>query len=153
VDYLTGFSKVNNQDRYKRDISELELRFRKRYNPTVEEIQKRIKIVAQGALDDKAFYHYLPRFIDQIEELKSKGVYIIVAKPPLPKRFYDALPNEQIFDSRIKEVLAQKQVPFYDFSLAIPDYKYYFDTDHLNRTGVQLFFNNYLKEVLLKHNT
>ncbi|MGO4910587.1 hypothetical protein ACEN2J_20060 [Pseudorhodobacter sp. W20_MBD10_FR17] len=45
-------------------------------------------------------------------------------------------------------VLADHNVAFYDFSRAIPESRYYFDTDHLNRAGVQRFLDEALATVL-----
>ncbi len=148
VDYLFGFSKINNQDRFKPDINELELRFQKTFFPTTNQIKTRISSFIQDSYDEKAFNKYMDIFKQQLNDWRSKNIIVIIAKTPVPKKFYDMLSNEAGFDAKLKAVLAEKQVPFYDFSLTIPEYDYYFDTDHLNRKGVEIFFKDSLVKVM-----
>ncbi len=151
ADYITGFSKINNQDRFKPDINELELRFQKTFFPTTKQIKTRIASLSQDAFNEKAFNKYMTIFKQQLDDWKSKDINVIIIKAPLPEKFYDLLPNEKAFDAKLKEVLAERQVPFYDFSLTIPEYDYYFDTDHLNRKGVEIFFKESLVKVMVEN--
>ncbi len=87
------------------------------------------------------------KIIQNVSDVKL--INVIVIKTPIPKQFYDMIPHEQKFDERIKEVLAGKGVLFYDFSLVSNEKEYFYNSDHLNRTGVLNFFENHLKQVLI----
>jgi hypothetical protein len=54
------------------------------------------------------------------------------------------LPNEGLFDTNLKEVLDREGVEFDDFSYVSNDEGFFVNSDHLNRTGVLNFFQNYL---------
>ena len=45
-------------------------------------------------------------------------------------------------------VLADRPVPFCDFSTDLDEPKFYFDTDHLNRSGLTELFRRRLKPLL-----
>jgi hypothetical protein len=45
-------------------------------------------------------------------------------------------------------VLADRAVPFCDFSAELDEPKFYFDTDHLNRSGLTELFQRRLKPLL-----
>jgi hypothetical protein len=79
---------------------------------------------------------------------RERGMRIVVIKMPLPAQFYKRLPEEQNFDKELIRLLAEQDVPFYDFSETMDESRYYFDTDHLNRTGLRQFFQNSLRELL-----
>lgn len=70
---------------------------------------------------------------------------------PVPARFHGQLPDEAAFDDTISALLAADEVPFHDFSLAMPEPRFYFDTDHLNRVGLTEFFARHLKATLARH--
>ena len=49
------------------------------------------------------------------------------------------------------ELLAERGVAYYDFSGALLDDANYYDTDHLNRTGVAAFIKEHFAELLRRH--
>lgn len=152
ADYILGFSKINNADRFSEDISEDESRrFHRTYRPSTRRENQRIDYLYPTDIDEALFKKYLSEFEEMIEMLKSRGIRLIVIKPPIPTRFYEKLPNEAQFDAQIGEVLAREGVPFYDFSLVDNDLKLFYNTDHLNHDGVVYFFDNHLKQVLIQH--
>lgn len=148
---LSGFSKLNNPHEFSSVIAQMEKWFNRDYKPSAKERERRIERLYPDAIDPQVFDEYLAMFVDLIRSLQSRGVEVIAIKTPVPEVFYDMIPNEEAFDQRISEVLADEGVPFYNFSLVDNDPKFYFDTDHLNRTGVTTFFENHLKEILLRH--
>jgi hypothetical protein len=74
---------------------------------------------------------------------------VAVVKMPVPPEFHKQLPGEAAFDDAIARLLAAPDTRFDDFSLAIGAPGFYFDTDHLNRTGLTEFFARHLKTILV----
>ena len=69
-------------------------------------------------------------------------------KPPLPRRIAAVLPDEAGFTRALHAVLARHQVPLHDFSSDHYDDALFYDPDHLNREGVQTFFDRSLVALL-----
>ena len=63
----------------------------------------------------------------------------------------EAISHEAAFDAAIGEVLGAKQVLYRDFSTAVVDNQYFYDTDHLNRDGVNAFMDAGLVAALREH--
>jgi hypothetical protein len=151
LNYVSGFSKINDPDRFKPDTSDDELtRFGRAYRPSARDI-RRVQYLYPGKQDAGSFDKYLSVFGELIKELKRRGIGLIVIKPPLPARFYDLIPSEAEFDRGIGNFLARQQVPFYNFGLLDNEEQYFFDSDHLNRSGVINFFDRHLIQVLRRH--
>jgi hypothetical protein len=147
--YVSGFYKINNPDRFKLDISEEEAtRFDKSYRPVKQIDRQRMSYLYPDEIDAEIFQHYLVEFEAMMRDLREQEINIIVIKTPLPERVQDMLPQEQEFDAAIKGILQQHDVNFYDFTSACNDEELFFNTDHLNRTGVLCFYEDHLKEVL-----
>lgn len=151
LDYLSGFSKINNPDRFKPDVSDDEaVKFGKTYRPVKQIDTQRMEYLYPRQTDPVAFAHYLAQFEAWLRELKARNIRIVVIKAPLPARVYAMLPGEAQFDRALKPVLAQHGVEYHDFSLAGNDDQYFFNTDHLNRAGVLNFFEHHLLPVLAR---
>ena len=149
LDYTIGFSKINNADRFKTDISDDEAtKFNKTYRPLKQIDDQRLAYLYPKPVEPETFQRYLAEFDDLLRNASQRNIRIIVLKPPVPTRFYKVLPNEAQFDETVKPILAKYGVEFHDFSLVGNDEKFFFNTDHLNKTGVLNFFENYLKRVL-----
>jgi hypothetical protein len=149
LDYVTGFSKINNPERFKHDIWEGEVQFERVHRPSAAATAKRIAyLYPEAALDPDAFTRYLREFEALIDFSQLNGVAVVVIKMPVPARFHSLLPNEAAFDEAMSRLLAEKRVPFHDFSLAMDEPRFYFDTDHLNRVGLTEFFARQLKSIL-----
>ena len=150
-DYLVGFSRINNADRFKPDISDDEAtKFKNTYRPVKQIDTQRLEYLYPKQIDPQVFRHYMAEFEDLVRYMKQRNIRLIVIKPPIPKRFYDALPNEAQFDEALKVVLVQHGVEFRDWSLVDNDEKFFFNTDHLNRNGVLNFFESHLKQILAR---
>jgi hypothetical protein len=95
----------------------------------------------------------LSRYLRELEALirqaQQRDMGVIVIKTPLPADFRRRLPEEQEFDAAMGALLRARRVPFHDFSAAMDEPRFYFDTDHLNRTGLLEFFQRYLGELLI----
>jgi hypothetical protein len=145
LDYVSGFSKINNQDRFKNDISDDEaLRFNSTYRPIPQIDNQRLKYLYPDGVDDAAFARYLGQFEELLNMLEGRHVRVTIIKPPLPERVYRALPLETQFDERLSALLQRNGIAFFDFSLACNDERFFFNTDHLNQTGVLNFYQGCL---------
>ena len=67
----------------------------------------------------------------------------------MPTLFCKQLPNEAAFDAAAAGILMDQAVPLQDFSAALDNPNFYFDTDHLNRAGVTEAFQRLLKPLLM----
>ncbi len=150
LNYTIGFSKINNPDRFKPDVTDDEaLRFEKTvYRPVAQIDKQRIDYLYPKTIEPAAFEHYMTEFEDMVRDLQARGVRVVVIKPPIPVRMYNMLPDEARFDAALKPVLARNAVEFYDFSLVNNDEKYFFNPDHLNKAGVLAFYDGYLANIL-----
>jgi len=148
LDYVSGFSKVNNRERLQRDVWEGEAQFERAYRPASNAVKKRINYLYPDKTSPAALARYLDEFSAIIALARKLGVKVVVIKMPVPPRFYMQLPGEAGFDAAIARLLAARDVPFHDFSETTSDQSLYFDTDHLNRAGLTEFFLRDLKPVL-----
>ncbi|MCC6946180.1 MAG: hypothetical protein IT539_00300 [Bradyrhizobiaceae bacterium] len=148
LDYASGFSKINNRERFEPDIWEGEKQFDRVYRPSAAAVRSRIAYLYPGPRDDATFSKYLNEFDTLLATARQHGVRVTAIKTPVPADLRRRLPEEQTFDEAISRVLGNRQVPLHDFSAAMDEPKFYFDTDHLNRTGLTEFLQRHLKTVL-----
>ena len=149
-DYVMGFSKINNPDRFAPDINDDErLKFETTYHPIKQIDQQRIEYLYPKQIDPATFARYLGQFENLIQYLQAHHIRLIVVKPPIPQRFYQMLPHEAEFDQRFRALLDRYGVEFHDFSLVDNDEKYYFNSDHLNKSGVLNFFQQTFAPMLV----
>ena len=148
-DYLTGFSKINNRDRFAVDVTpEESTRFNRAYRPVRQIDEQRLEYLYPKTIDTAAFDGYLAQFESLIQLAQTRNMRVIVVKPPIPERVARQIPAEDRFDARLKEMLARQRVEFHDFTHVGNEEKMFYDTDHLNREGVLNFFEHSLKPVL-----
>jgi hypothetical protein len=67
---------------------------------------------------------------------------------PVPLLFRQSQPKDSIFEAELQRLLAERGIRFADFSDALDEPKFYFDTDHLNRAGATEFVSRHLKSLL-----
>jgi hypothetical protein len=148
--YLLGFYKINNPDWFALDISEEEAtRFDRTYRPVPQIDRQRMAYLYPDEIDPQIFRRYLADFEDMLRYLNAQNIGVTIVKPPLPEHIYTMLPQEEAFDLALQEVLQRyPAVEFYDFSLVGNEREFFFNSDHLNRTGVFNFSEQYLKDVL-----
>jgi hypothetical protein len=150
LDYASGFSKINNPDRFKPDVNDDErTRFDKTYRPVPQLDQQRLDYLYPDT-PMLARDHYLAEFEDLLRYAQSRNVRVIVIKPPIPARVYLRLPHEAEFDAALKTILDRQGLACSDFSRVDNDDRFFFDTDHLNRAGVLNFFEHHLKDTLIQ---
>jgi len=153
LDYLTGFSKINNRDRFQRDVWEGEAQFDRVYRSSATAISKRIAYLYPDAMAPGVIARYLRDFASLVEIARQHNIRIIAIKLPTLALFHNQLPNEAAFDLVSTQVLTDHAVPLHDFSAALDDPRFYFDTDHLNRAGVTELFQRWLKPLLTMPST
>lgn len=76
--------------------------------------------------------------------LSEKNVKIVLVFAPITKSLYESYNNKDVFENKMK-----KYVNYYDFNkmIQLDDSLNFYDSEHLNQSGVVLF-NNKLLEVL-----
>lgn len=151
LDYLSGFSKINNRDRFQRDAWEGEAQFDRVYRSSATVVAKRIAYLYPDTPAPDVLARYLRDFVGLLDIARQHGVRVVAVKLPVPALFRNQLRNEAAFDAAASRVLADHAVPLRDFSAALDNPSFYFDTDHLNRAGVTEFFQRQLKPLLAAH--
>ncbi len=151
LDYVSAFSKVNNRERFRPDIWEGEARFERthRFSPVTDQ-QRIAYLYPPGRGDEETFTRYVGQFVEFVEFLRRRRIDLVVIKPPLPGALHALIPNEAAFDRTVSALLEERRVPFHDFASTANDRAYFFDTDHLNRTGLTHFFTHHLKAILVR---
>lgn len=148
LDYVTGFSKINNRERFQPDIWEGERQFDRTFRPSALAAKRRIEYLYPQGTDAASRSRYLDEFAALADLARARGISVVAVKLPLPRQFYGMLPEEAAFDAALAELLQARDIPFEDFSQAMPEPKFYFDTDHLNRAGLTEFFARHLRPLL-----
>ena len=152
-DYVLGFSKINNRDRFVPDVLEAEgNRFDRTYRPVPQIDRQRVAYLYPDAINEATLQKspYLAAFEDLIGEVQSRNIRMMVIRPPIPARVYAMMPNEAQFDATLQALLHRYGVEFHNFSLVNNDEELYFDSDHLNQTGVLSFYESQLADLLAK---
>jgi hypothetical protein len=154
IGYVTGFNKINNENRFEPDITEAEAaRFDREYRPIPQIDRQRISFLYPDEVDSDVLEKYLTEFERLVQFLQERDITLIIIKLPLPDRVLDMLPHEVEFDAILRERLAQYQdnINFYDFSHVSNSPEYFYDTDHLNRAGVIAFSEEFLSQILERY--
>lgn len=148
LDFVTGFSKINNRERFQPDTWEGEAQFDRVYRPSAAATKKRIEYLYPQPAADAAISRYLEEFRELIALAQRRGMRVAVIKMPVPSQFQSQLPGEAAFDEAVSRMLASQDVALRDFSSAMNEPRFYFDTDHLNRAGLTEFLARQLKPLL-----
>ena len=149
ADYFTGFSKINNRDRFQKDVWEGELQFDRVYRPSAAAVKSRIAYLFPDSGREVAVARYLTEFAGMLELAEQRNVRVVVIKMPTPGQFRALLPNEAAFDEAMRAAVASRGIGFNNFSAELDEPRFYFDTDHLNRVGVAELFARHLKAILM----
>jgi len=151
--YLSGFTKINNADRFTIDRSDAEVnKFVKTYRPIAQIDAQRIAYLYPAEIDAHVFEHYLSEFAALADMVAAHGATMLLVKPPTPPRYHEALPHEAAFDAAIAQLVASKGLKYRDFTTLLPGDENYYDTDHLNETGVSAFILNGFAQLLSQRN-
>lgn len=148
VDYAAAFSKLNPPDRFPQDDWRGAENFERVFRPSRHATKARIDYLYPEPADNAILDQYLDVLENMIVRAQASGLEITVVRPPVPAAFRQALPGEAAFDTALRARLFALDVPLHDLSAALDDPALYFDTDHLNRDGVALLYERYLKSIL-----
>lgn len=149
LDYVTGFSKINNRNRFRHDLWEGEASFDRTFRPSPSAEKKRAEYLYPPVDGEQAgFERYFAALAGLIGAAERSGAKVTIVKMPIPPRFKALLPGESAFDAALASLAERQGVALIDWSDVMPDPDFYADTDHLNRKGVTEFFDLHLKPVL-----
>jgi hypothetical protein len=139
LDHLSGFSKINNPERFQRDVWEGEAQFDRVHRPSAAAVRKRIAYLYPDQAPPEELARYLGELSALVEEAQRAGMNVVAIKMPLPAGYRGQLPGEAAFDAAAGAALAARGVTLRDFSGSLDEPRCYFDTDHLNREGLTRF--------------
>lgn len=148
LDFASGFSKINNRERFARDIWEGESQFERAARPSSSAVKRRIEYLYPQPTDPAARDRAMGQFDALLAQASASGMQLRVAKLPLPRAFRTRLPDEAAFDARLLDVLRRRGARWHDWSALVDETDAYFDTDHLNRKGVGLLVERGLGALL-----
>jgi hypothetical protein len=152
LNYVTAFSKVNDPDRFEPETRPEEgNRFDRSYRPVAQLDQERIEYlyplaIGQGEIALRA--EYLAQLEALIASANARDIRVVVVRPPIPARIRGLIPGEDQFDTALREVTGRAGAELHDFSQVANDEKFFYDTDHLNRSGVLNFFDTFLARLM-----
>jgi hypothetical protein len=150
VSYLSGFPKINNLTRFTPDVSEDEAtRFGRVYRPLAQFDRQRLAFLYPTERDEVSYARYFALFEGLVRDLRERGIRVLIVKPPIPDRWHRLLPGEEQFDARAAQLAAEYGAAFYDLSGVSNDESFFYNADHLNRSGVLDFFARGLAPVLV----
>lgn len=149
ADYATGFSKINNRDRFRDDRWEGEAQFERTWRPSASAVKKRMAYLYPDGTPDAALDRYLAELSRVLALARQAGMRVVVVKLPTPAQYRSQLPQEVQFDVALGRVLRAADVPLHDWSAALSEPRFYFDSDHLNREGVDELLARHLLAVLV----
>ena len=153
LDYVTGFSKINNTDRFAPDVPAEASRFDRRYRPIEQLDQQRIDYLYPPAIDETVRatrQRYFSEFEALVAAAREHGSRVVLLRPPLPPRTRALIPGEAEFDAALGDLAGRVGADLHDLSRAADDPALYFDSDHLNRNGVLQFYDRHLAGILGK---
>lgn len=148
LSYATGFAKVNNRERFSIDLWEGENQFDRVARPSEAAVTKRISYLYPESTGTSALKRYATELDRLVVTAQAQDARVTVVRMPLPQSFRDRLPEAEEAKAILQALSSRRQVKILDFSTALPELKFYFDTDHLNRAGVTEFFDKQFRSVL-----
>lgn len=148
ANYLAGFSKINNPDRMRPDIWEAEQEFERSPRPSEAADRARIEYLYPGPADLGAEAAAFEQLASLVRLARGQGAAVVLIRPPLPDRFRKLLPDEEAFSDRLQYLAAEKGLALEDMSALLPEPGFYFDPDHLNRSGVEAWLDRGLAQIL-----
>ena len=109
ADYITGFSKINNRDRFQKDIWEGELQFDRVYRPSATATKSRIAYLFPDSGREAALSRYMAEFAKLLELAERRHIRVVVIKMPTPGQFRAQLPNEPAFDAAMAAAIENQR--------------------------------------------
>lgn len=140
VDYANGFSKINAVAGLFADTWSGEERFdesRKKPSATADAERVAFLYPADAVLQDR----YFDDLAATVALARSAGARVVILRPPLPAAFAARLPFEAEVAARLSDLAQAGGAEMADFAAALPEQRFYFDSDHLNRQGVEAWLD------------
>lgn len=149
LEYLSGFAKINALWRLGPDRTDAELtKFDRTWRPIPQIDSQRIGYLFSVAEGAEAEARYLGELQAMITRVQADGARVTLLKVPTPPRYRDLLPDEPGFDARITALADATGADFVDHSALLPGDEFYYDTDHMNRAGVEAYAKDGLVALL-----
>jgi hypothetical protein len=150
LDYTSGFSKINNRERWQNDVWEGEAQFERAARFSASAAKKRVAYLYPDGTASGVLERYLGEFEDLLALARAHGLTLTIVSMPLPAGFRSLLPDEAAFRAGLAKVAARQGAELADFSTTIDEPALYFDTDHLNRAGLTRFAEGALLPLMRK---
>ena len=128
-------------------------RFDRRYRPIEQLDRQRIDYLYPAGIDQtvrSTRQRYFSQFEALVAAARERGSRVVLLRPPLPPRTRALIPGEGEFDLALRDLAARTGAELHDLAGAADDAALYFDSDHLNRTGVLQFYDRHLAGILGK---
>ncbi len=148
LDYLTGFSKLNPPERFPAQGWEGEAAFDRVHRPSRHAVRARMEFLYPDGAELAQARPALEDFARLLDRLGSAGTRVVVLRLPVPEAFRAAAPRPPAFEAALSRTLDAAGVPLVDLSAVLDAPEFYFDTDHLNRAGVEALYDRHLRELL-----
>ncbi|MGR3322999.1 MAG: hypothetical protein ACU0DK_13820 [Pseudooceanicola sp.] len=148
ADYLTGFSKVNPPDRFPQAGWVGEAGFDRGFRPSRHAISSRAAYLYPDGTSDGVAGRYLDALEEMLRDLRAEGVEVSILRLPVSEPFRTALPDVAGFEHALAERLHRLEVPVHDLRGTVGDPALFFDTDHLNREGIDTLYASHLRDIL-----
>lgn len=146
--YATGFARINDRTRFEPDRWDAEAKFDTAPRPSDAADAARISYLYPAPPSQGTVERAMADIEAMVGLARSHGAGIVLIYPPLPDRFRSRMPDMSGIETRLAALAGQLGVPVFDHRTLIPDPRLYFDTDHLNRAGVEHWLANGLGDIL-----
>lgn len=146
--YATGFARITDRTRFRIDRWESEDRFDTAPRPSEAADAARIAYLYPGPASQIAVERGLADLEALIVLAQDHGADVTLVLPPLPDRFRSRMLDMPAVEAGLKTIAERLGVPLLDHAGLVPEARAYFDSDHLNRTGVGLWLERGLADVL-----
>jgi hypothetical protein len=148
ADYLTAFSKLNQPTRFETDQLQGAAIFGREARPSRHAVKSRVEYLYPEGPGTQASAPALEAFTQLIDEMREAGAEFTVLRLPLPEHFRAALPDDTALFAALEDIMSARDVRYFDLSEALNDPALYFDTDHLNRAGVEALWRDHLQGII-----
>lgn len=145
---VTGFARINDRRRFAAPTWTVADRFDHASRPSVAAIPSRLAFLYPAEGEGRSIDAGLADLEAMVLLAHGQGARVVLLRPPLPDPFRAALPEVPGLAPALDALARRLDLPIIDHSALIPDPRHYFDTDHLNRSGVMLWLDNGLGELL-----
>lgn len=154
-DYLTGFSKINNQNRFQNDIPAGEKNFEETFFHREATDVERVNYLFSEGLNSELFSNYFNLFKKLATDVQASDKDFIIIRPPLRDDFsnklYEIFPKLTDYEEILLNFVTENDIPYYDLTNVNNKDDYFIDPDHLNQEGVSNLIENHLANILLQY--